>query len=65
MKEKIRRATEMAWKKYGVKIKITFNPQGFDLGIDEPIYYKAQSQMVQDIQDIIGLSYKNTDIYVL
>lgn len=64
MKEKIKRAEAMCLKKYGVVARITFNVQGYDLGIDEPIYYKAQAEMFKDIKKIIG-PFCNTELYVL
>jgi hypothetical protein len=64
MRAKIKEAEKMCLEKYGVHAKITFNIQGFDVGIDEPIYYKPQARMIQDIKQIIG-PFCNTDIYVL
>lgn len=61
--DKIKEAEKMCLERYGVRAKISFNTQGFDLGIDEPIYYKAQAQMVQDIKEIIG-PFCNTELYV-
>ena len=64
MKEKIKKAEEMCLKKYGVIAKITFNAQGYDLGIDEPIYYKTQAEMLKNITEIIG-PYCNTELYIM
>jgi len=68
MKEKIKEAEKMCLNKYGVNAKITLNLRGWELGIDEPIYYKAQARMVEEIKKILEV-YTNTDvctdIYVL
>jgi len=64
MKEKIKKAKRLAWNKYGVRATITFNLQGFELGIDEPIYYKAQARMIKDIKEIIG-PFCLTELYVM
>lgn len=62
--DKIEDAENMCLEKYGVVAKITFNTQGYDLGIDEPVYYKAQAEMFKDIKKIIG-PFCNTELYVM
>jgi len=64
MEELIKRAEKMCLEKYQVVAKIKFRPQGYELGIDEPIYYKAQAEMFRDIKKIIG-DFNCTELYVL
>lgn len=63
MSSLIKEAEKMCLREYGVIAKITFNIQGFDVGVDGPIYYKEQERMIQQIKEIIG-PFCNTELYV-
>ena len=63
MREKVKTAKNMAQREYGVKIKIEFRKEGFDIFVDEPIYYKAQGRMVRQIEEILGQ--ESVELYVM
>ena len=63
MREKVKTAKNMAQREYGVKIKIEFRREGFDIFVDEPIYYKAQGRMVRQIEEILGQ--ESVELYVM
>jgi hypothetical protein len=65
MDEKIKRAEKMCLKKYGLGARITFNIQGFDVGLDMgpgPNHYHSGSKMIREIKSILG-PFSCTDVY--
>ena len=63
IKQKISKCKELALNEYYTHIRIIFNIQGYDLGLNEPLYYKEQAIMVSRIKSIMG-DYPLTDVYI-
>ena len=63
IKERIAKCKKLALDEYYTHIRIIFNMQGYDLGLNEPLYWKEQNIMVNRIKSIMG-DYPLTDIYI-